>query len=117
MYNVLGDELHCLFECENTRHIRHVLPRYYTFRPNMFKFTSLLSSEEPSFLKNLLNCYIYVILSCLLENIFTHTKKSHCITLMHHCSRFIIYHVILRVKHTLVYMFICMHTDCKSIAV
>ena len=23
--NVLGDELHCLFECENTRHIRHVL--------------------------------------------------------------------------------------------
>ena len=51
--NVLGDEFHCLFECENTRHIRHVLPRYYTFRPNMFKFSSLLSSEEPSVLRKL----------------------------------------------------------------
>ena len=51
--NVLGDEFHCLFECENTRHIRHVLPRYYTFRPNMFKFSSLLSSDEPSVLRKL----------------------------------------------------------------
>ena len=39
--NVLADEFHCLFECENTRHIRHVLPSYYTFGPNMFKFCSL----------------------------------------------------------------------------
>ena len=52
--NVLGDRLHCLFECENTRHFRHVLPRYYTFRPNMFKFSSLLSSEEPSVLRKLI---------------------------------------------------------------
>ena len=51
--NVLGDEFHCLLECENTRHIRHVLPRYYTFRPNMFRFYSLLSSEEPSVLRKL----------------------------------------------------------------
>ena len=51
--SVLGDEFHCLFECENTRHIRHVLPRYYSFRPNMFKFSSLLSSEEPSVLRKL----------------------------------------------------------------
>ena len=51
--SVLGDEFHCLFECVNTRHIRHVLPRYYTFRPNIFKFSSLLSSEEPSVLRNL----------------------------------------------------------------
>ena len=50
--NVLGNEFY-LFECENTRHIRHVLPRYYTFRPNMFKFSYLLSSEEPSVLKKL----------------------------------------------------------------
>ena len=49
--NVLGDEFHCFFECEITRHIRHVLPRYYTFRPNMFKFSSLLSFEEPSVLR------------------------------------------------------------------
>ena len=34
-------------------YIRHVLPRYYTFRPNMFKFSSLLSSEEPSVLRKL----------------------------------------------------------------
>ena len=51
--NVLGDEFHCLFECENTRHIRHVLPRYYTLRPNMIKFPYLLSSEEPSALRKL----------------------------------------------------------------
>ena len=40
-----------MFECENTRHISHELPRYYTFRSNMFTLTSLLSSEEPSVLK------------------------------------------------------------------
>ena len=51
--NDLGDEFHCLFECENTRHIKHVLPRYYTFRPNMLKLSSLLSSEEPSVLRKL----------------------------------------------------------------
>ena len=51
--NVLGDEFHSLFECENTRHIGHVLPHYYTFMPNIFKFSSLLSSEELSVVRKL----------------------------------------------------------------
>ena len=79
--NVLGDEFHCLFECENTRHIRHVLPRYYTFRPNMFKFSFLLSSEEPSVLR--IFFYIYVILS-IRVHFLIHTQNKivspYCVT-------------------------------------
>ena len=51
--NVLRNKFYSLFECENTRPIWQVLPRYYTFKPNMFEFTSLLSSEEPSVLRKL----------------------------------------------------------------
>ena len=52
-------------------HLLQVLPRYYTFRPNMFKFNSLLSSEEPSVLPKLnsynylCNVYVFIILSFL----------------------------------------------------
>ena len=52
-------------------HLLQVLPRYYTFRPNMFKFNSLLSSEEPSVLTKLnsynylCNVYLFIILSFL----------------------------------------------------
>ena len=49
-----------LIVCLNVRrrHIRHVFPRYYTFRIFFFKFTSVLSSEEPAVLKNeCLNSY------------------------------------------------------------
>ena len=109
--NVLGDEFHCLFECENTRHIRHVSPRYYTFRPNMLKFSSLLSSEEPSVLRKLVFSYIYVILSIRIH-VLIHTHTQNCITLLHHCSRFICCHAILRVIHALVY--ICLYV-CTQI--
>ena len=88
--------------CLNVRthgHIRHVLPRYYTFRPNMFQFSSLLSSDEPSVLRKLAN--IYVILS-IRVHFLIHTQN--CITLLHHCSRFICCHAILRGKHALVYL-------------
>ena len=80
--NVLGDEFHCLFECENTRHIRHVSPRYYTFRPDMFKFSSLLFSEETTVLRKHTIFYIYVILS-IRVHFLIHTHKivsPYCIT-------------------------------------
>ena len=110
--NVLGDEFHCLFECENTRHIRHVLPRYYTFRPNMFKFSSLLNSEEPSLLRIF---YIYVILSIRVHFLIrTHTKLYHLIASLF--TLYLLPRYFTRQTCTCLYMFICMHTDCKSIA-
>ena len=110
--NVLGDEFHCLFECENTRHTRHVLPRYYTFKPNMFKFSSLLSSEEPSVVRKLANFFISTWFLVLRVHFLIHTHTQNCITLLHHCSRFICHHAILRVQHALV--FICLYV-CTQI--
>ena len=50
----------------------------------------------------------------VLESIFsyTHTHTQNCITLLHHCSRFICHHAILRVQHALV--FICLYV-CTQI--
>lgn len=47
----LGDEYHWVFECQQTHHLRHILPKYYRNRPNMFKFTELLQSEQPSVIR------------------------------------------------------------------
>ena len=113
--NVLGDEFHCLFECENTRHIRHVLPRYYTFRPNMFNFSSLLSSEEPSVLRKLAKFFIYVILSLRANYLIqTQTKLYHLIASLF--TLYLLPRYFTRQTCTCLYMSICMHTDCKSIA-
>jgi hypothetical protein len=50
--NSVGDEFHILFECNNTTIVdaRKLLPRYYTFRPSMFKLVCLLQSQKPKVL-------------------------------------------------------------------
>ena len=45
---VLGDEYHCVFECQETEHLRYVLPTYYKRRPSMAKFIQLLTTTRVS---------------------------------------------------------------------
>ena len=69
--NVLGDEYHCLFECENTRHIM------------CYPAITLLGQ---------ICLFLYLRHSQLYVRVYFHTHTTttkNCITLLYHCSRFI----------------------------
>jgi hypothetical protein len=52
--NVLGDEFHFILECERLRPLRlKYLPQVYCTRPNVYKFESLLNSEDTPLQLNL----------------------------------------------------------------
>ena len=65
--NVLGDEYHFMLECKVVKTLRNkYLPYYYHFRPNMLKFTKLMSTENGKLL-NKLASYIYQAQKLLIE--------------------------------------------------
>ena len=43
---VLGDEYHCIFECPISDRFRHILPKHFVTRPNMFKLLTLFTSTH-----------------------------------------------------------------------
>ena len=43
---VLGDEYHCIFECPISDRFRHILPKQFVTRPNMFKLLTLFTSSH-----------------------------------------------------------------------
>lgn len=52
--NLIGDEYHYLFECENFKEIRRFcLPRYYIIQHNTYKFTKLMTTSDNRLLQRL----------------------------------------------------------------
>ena len=45
---VLGDEYHHVFECQETDHLRYILPAYYKRRPSVAKLVELLTTTQVS---------------------------------------------------------------------
>ena len=43
---VLGDEYHCIFECPISNRFRHILPKHFLTRPNMFILLTLFTSTH-----------------------------------------------------------------------
>ena len=61
--NLIGDELHYLFECEILKDIRQIyLPKYYLKHYNTLKFTQLMSSSNVKQLHRL-SQFVTLILS------------------------------------------------------
>ena len=52
--NLIGDEYHYLFECENFKEIRSFyLPKYYIVHHNTYKFTKLMTRTNIRLLQRL----------------------------------------------------------------
>ena len=52
---VLGDEYHCIFECPISDRFRHILPKHFVTRPNMFELLTLFTSTHGPTVRKLAN--------------------------------------------------------------
>ena len=45
-YGVLGDEYHCIFESPISDRFRHIFPKHFVTRPNLFKLLTFFTSTH-----------------------------------------------------------------------
>ena len=80
--------------------------RLYTFKPTLFRFTYLLSPEEPSVLRILWE-FLHII--CVMLSYLLYFLKFVLLSFFR--SSLVIFSLILRIN---MYLLVYIHTDCKS---